>query len=113
MATLCISYPKVASSGTIKLPKPKTVCGDCGTMDTPLWRKSSDGFTLFCNACGIRRKRMLDKHSKSRANKQLQSKCNKSHFSTFLALNALVEVCDGEWESLSSLVALNPQCPIH
>jgi uncharacterized Zn finger protein (UPF0148 family) len=32
-------------------------CTECGTADTPLWRKGPDGIKDYCNACGIRWKR--------------------------------------------------------
>lgn len=34
--------------------KPPMQCANCGVMDTPLWRKASDGSGVtLCNACGI------------------------------------------------------------
>lgn len=34
--------------------RPPMQCANCGVLDTPLWRKASDGSgATLCNACGI------------------------------------------------------------
>ncbi|MQL76456.1 hypothetical protein Taro_008850, partial [Colocasia esculenta] len=38
----------------IGCPPPKLVCSDCGTTQTPLWRRGPAGPKSLCNACGIR-----------------------------------------------------------
>lgn len=30
------------------------MCRDCGTVDSPEWRKGPDGPKSLCNACGLR-----------------------------------------------------------
>ncbi|KAH0306170.1 hypothetical protein KCU71_g9603, partial [Aureobasidium melanogenum] len=30
------------------------VCADCGTLDSPEWRKGPKGPKTLCNACGLR-----------------------------------------------------------
>jgi PAS domain S-box-containing protein len=30
------------------------ICGHCGTLDSPEWRKGPDGFKTLCNACGCK-----------------------------------------------------------
>jgi hypothetical protein len=30
------------------------VCSDCGTLDSPEWRKGPKGPKTLCNACGLR-----------------------------------------------------------
>jgi len=37
----------------IKLPD-EYVCTDCGTLDSPEWRKGPSGPKTLCNACGLR-----------------------------------------------------------
>ncbi|KAJ5637983.1 hypothetical protein N7490_007862 [Penicillium lividum] len=34
--------------------KSQHVCSDCGTADSPEWRKGPDGPKTLCNACGLR-----------------------------------------------------------
>ncbi|KAJ6099734.1 hypothetical protein N7467_001269 [Penicillium canescens] len=34
--------------------KSQHVCGDCGTADSPEWRKGPNGPKTLCNACGLR-----------------------------------------------------------
>ncbi|KAJ5089397.1 hypothetical protein N7532_008081 [Penicillium argentinense] len=34
--------------------KDQHVCGDCGTADSPEWRKGPNGPKTLCNACGLR-----------------------------------------------------------
>ncbi|CAI7614285.1 unnamed protein product [Penicillium bialowiezense] len=34
--------------------KGQHVCGDCGTADSPEWRKGPNGPKTLCNACGLR-----------------------------------------------------------
>ncbi|KAJ5779699.1 hypothetical protein N7457_007419 [Penicillium paradoxum] len=34
--------------------KAQHVCGDCGTADSPEWRKGPNGPKTLCNACGLR-----------------------------------------------------------
>jgi len=31
---------------------PDQKCSNCGTVETPLWRRSIDEGTIVCNACG-------------------------------------------------------------
>ncbi len=33
----------------------RRVCGECGTVKTPMWRRVEK--IIYCNACGIRRRR--------------------------------------------------------
>ncbi|KAI7282122.1 hypothetical protein KC352_g6242 [Hortaea werneckii] len=44
------------------------VCADCGTLDSPEWRKGPKGPKTLCNACGLRwakkEKKMLGKEGK-------------------------------------------------
>ncbi|CAG8906017.1 unnamed protein product [Penicillium egyptiacum] len=37
-----------------KRPKAQHVCSDCGTADSPEWRKGPNGPKTLCNACGLR-----------------------------------------------------------
>ncbi|CRL21198.1 Zinc finger, NHR/GATA-type [Penicillium camemberti] len=34
--------------------KAQHVCSDCGTADSPEWRKGPNGPKTLCNACGLR-----------------------------------------------------------
>ncbi|BGP13735.1 hypothetical protein JCM10213_009050 [Rhodosporidiobolus nylandii] len=40
------------------------VCRDCGTVDSPEWRKGPDGPKSLCNACGLRYAKLLSKSKK-------------------------------------------------
>ncbi|GAA5848155.1 hypothetical protein JCM8547_004425 [Rhodosporidiobolus lusitaniae] len=43
------------------------VCRDCGTVDSPEWRKGPEGPKSLCNACGLRYAKLVSK-SKKEAN---------------------------------------------
>lgn len=49
-------------TATLNPHKVSTACGNCGTTNTPLWRKDRATDTILCNACGI----YLKTHGKSR-----------------------------------------------
>ncbi|GAA5932979.1 PAS domain-containing GATA-type transcription factor [Sporobolomyces koalae] len=55
-----------------KKKKPKAeegefVCRDCGTVDSPEWRKGPDGPKSLCNACGLRYAKLVSKNKKAEA----------------------------------------------
>ncbi|GAA5888263.1 hypothetical protein JCM16303_005321 [Sporobolomyces ruberrimus] len=53
-----------------KKPKPEEgefVCRDCGTVDSPEWRKGPDGPKSLCNACGLRYAKLVSKNKKAEA----------------------------------------------
>lgn len=56
-AGIAIPVDKEARAGEkkkkIKLPD-EYVCTDCGTLDSPEWRKGPSGPKTLCNACGLR-----------------------------------------------------------
>ncbi|KAE8450621.1 hypothetical protein EG329_005965 [Mollisiaceae sp. DMI_Dod_QoI] len=56
-AGIAIPVDKEARAGDkkkkIKLPD-EYVCTDCGTLDSPEWRKGPSGPKTLCNACGLR-----------------------------------------------------------
>lgn len=56
-AGIAIPIDKEARAGDkkkkIKLPD-EYVCTDCGTLDSPEWRKGPSGPKTLCNACGLR-----------------------------------------------------------
>ncbi|GAA6061673.1 hypothetical protein JCM10212_000856 [Sporobolomyces blumeae] len=41
------------------------VCRDCGTVDSPEWRKGPDGPKSLCNACGLRYAKLVSKNKKA------------------------------------------------
>jgi len=48
--------PEMGENGTSKKVKPGQevkVCNNCGTTDTPFWRKEKTGGMPLCNACGL------------------------------------------------------------
>jgi PAS domain S-box-containing protein len=50
------------------------VCTDCGTLDSPEWRKGPSGPKTLCNACGLRwAKKEKKKNNASNVGHQLQS----------------------------------------
>ncbi|KAJ3472445.1 hypothetical protein NLG97_g10982 [Lecanicillium saksenae] len=46
------------------------VCTDCGTLDSPEWRKGPSGPKTLCNACGLRWAKKEKKRSKLNAGSQ-------------------------------------------
>lgn len=40
------------------------VCRDCGTVESPEWRKGPDGPKSLCNACGLRYAKLVSKAKK-------------------------------------------------
>ncbi|SCZ97435.1 BZ3500_MvSof-1268-A1-R1_Chr4-2g07212 [Microbotryum saponariae] len=62
---LCISL----RHGPFRDQKPRVeegefVCRDCGTVDSPEWRKGPDGPKSLCNACGLRYAKASSKANK-------------------------------------------------
>ncbi|GAA6019604.1 hypothetical protein JCM11491_002820 [Sporobolomyces phaffii] len=62
------------SAAERKKKKPKAeegefVCRDCGTVDSPEWRKGPDGPKSLCNACGLRYAKLVSKSKKAEANR--------------------------------------------
>lgn len=57
-AGIAIPMDKDSRAGTDKKKKVKAadeyVCTDCGTLDSPEWRKGPNGPKTLCNACGLR-----------------------------------------------------------
>ncbi|KAI5675607.1 hypothetical protein M9H77_06557 [Catharanthus roseus] len=54
--TPIISCPK-----NINPPTSSKICNNCGTDETPLWRKGPNGPKTLCNACGLRYTRDIQK----------------------------------------------------
>jgi hypothetical protein len=54
------------------------VCSKCGTNSTPEWRRSPEGSTTLCNACGLKEKKRAKNSTTS-----LNYGPNKFHHSTF------------------------------
>ncbi|GAA5920854.1 hypothetical protein JCM1841_002353 [Sporobolomyces salmonicolor] len=57
-------------SGEKKKKKARTdegefVCRDCGTVDSPEWRKGPEGPKSLCNACGLRYAKLVSKSNKA------------------------------------------------
>ncbi|PQE20140.1 Cutinase palindrome-binding protein [Rutstroemia sp. NJR-2017a BBW] len=55
----------------IKLPD-EYVCTDCGTLDSPEWRKGPSGPKTLCNACGLRWAKKEKKRTPTAPSAQLQ-----------------------------------------
>ncbi|KAF2751175.1 hypothetical protein M011DRAFT_463919 [Sporormia fimetaria CBS 119925] len=77
-AGIQISIDRDARSSTDRKKKMKIadeyVCTDCGTLDSPEWRKGPNGPKTLCNACGLRWAKK-EKKRQSR-NQQAQSQGN-------------------------------------
>ncbi|KAL9618443.1 MAG: hypothetical protein Q9160_006821 [Pyrenula sp. 1 TL-2023] len=69
-AGIAIPIDKDSRAGNDKKKKLKAadeyVCTDCGTLDSPEWRKGPNGPKTLCNACGLR----WAKKEKKRTNNQ-------------------------------------------
>ncbi|KAL6074880.1 GATA transcription factor [Balamuthia mandrillaris] len=50
---------------------PQKRCMQCGTMDTPEWRRGPSGSATLCNACGIKYRRSLEKQEKEKRQREL------------------------------------------
>jgi hypothetical protein len=48
----------VCPAGNARKPQDVT-CLNCGTQQTPQWRRGPDGPRTLCNACGVRFKKGL------------------------------------------------------
>ncbi|GAA5973238.1 hypothetical protein JCM8115_005413 [Rhodotorula mucilaginosa] len=66
-----ISANGTKGDGTGEKKKKKTrveegefVCRDCGTVESPEWRKGPDGPKSLCNACGLRYAKLVSKTKK-------------------------------------------------
>ncbi|GAA5979176.1 hypothetical protein JCM11641_008451 [Rhodosporidiobolus odoratus] len=46
------------------------VCRDCGTVDSPEWRKGPEGPKSLCNACGLRYAKLVSKSKKEAKRKE-------------------------------------------
>ncbi|GAA6047596.1 hypothetical protein JCM3770_001582 [Rhodotorula araucariae] len=49
------------------------VCRDCGTVESPEWRKGPDGPKSLCNACGLRYAKLVSKSRKEAREKAAQA----------------------------------------
>ncbi|TNY23674.1 cutinase gene palindrome-binding protein [Rhodotorula diobovata] len=49
------------------------VCRDCGTVESPEWRKGPDGPKSLCNACGLRYAKLVSKSKKEAREKAAQA----------------------------------------
>ncbi|GAA5922251.1 hypothetical protein JCM3775_005673 [Rhodotorula graminis] len=49
------------------------VCRDCGTVESPEWRKGPDGPKSLCNACGLRYAKLVSKTKKEAREKAAQA----------------------------------------
>jgi uncharacterized Zn finger protein (UPF0148 family) len=58
------------------LVEPERVCTQCGSTDTPLWRRGPHGPKTMCNRCGIRWKRKEDKKAGKKPNSNKKKKEN-------------------------------------
>lgn len=76
------------------------ICVECGTSDTPLWRKDIYSNTV-CNACGIRGKRALTNAGKRKANAVV------SPLPSQAVSEYLLKVVDEEW-LMMRLMELDP-----
>lgn len=54
--------------------EPERVCTQCGSTDTPLWRRGPHGPKSMCNRCGIRWKRKEDKKAGKKPNSNKKKK---------------------------------------
>lgn len=48
--------------------KQESVCSQCGTKDTPEWRRGPDGARTLCNACGLYHSKLVKKMGLENAN---------------------------------------------
>jgi len=54
--------------------EPERICTQCGSTDTPLWRRGPHGPKTMCNRCGIRWKRKEDKKAGKKPNSNKKKK---------------------------------------
>mmetsp|Transcript_13325 Transcript_13325/g.18359 ORF Transcript_13325/g.18359 Transcript_13325/m.18359 type:complete len:358 (+) Transcript_13325:216-1289(+) len=57
-----------------QMVEPERVCTQCGSTDTPLWRRGPHGPKTMCNRCGIRWKRKEDKKAGKKPNSNKKKK---------------------------------------
>lgn len=80
--------------------RPGVVCANCGTANTPLWRKDRDTQLMMCNACGIYYKthgvhRPLGEWQRRKRSRRLCCLVSATACSCLLVLRPFAPICPG------------------